>query len=394
MDKVKIGLIWHNVSSGNLGVSALSIANLILINKACKELGITPEFHTIGDGQLVSDDNKQLVVEQIGIYFSHTTISIRAIVFNPWRLAQYINYISKFDVIFDIGAGDSFSDIYGGKRLAIQAFTKFVSAAAVRKSVLSPQTLGPFNSYKSRVLAWLILKGTRLVFARDSLSFTVGERFGSIHLSTDVAFSLPYNRSNIKNTKLTIGINVSGLLWNGGYTGGNQFGLGHDYREYISNLVKYFVEMSNVEVRLISHVISTTEFEEREDDYLACNKVKEMFPECIVAPRMTNPIVAKNYIAELDYFTGARMHATIAAFSAGVPVTPYAYSRKFKGLYDTIGYNNVLEARQLSAPEAVAINVEHFSNRKDLKNNIIKCNERIQILTDSYVKEVMFLLKS
>ncbi|MGJ7723542.1 polysaccharide pyruvyl transferase family protein [Escherichia coli] len=38
----------------------------------------------------------------------------------------------------------------------------------------------------------------------------------------------------------------------------------------------------------------------------------------VVAERFTNPITAKSYISSIDFFTGARMHATIAAFSAGV----------------------------------------------------------------------------
>lgn len=33
------------------------------------------------------------------------------------------------------------------------------------------------------------------------------------------------------------------------------------------------------------------------------------------------------------------MHACIAALSSGVPVLPMAYSRKFKGLFGTLGYD-------------------------------------------------------
>ena len=40
---------------------------------------------------------------------------------------------------------------------------------------------------------------------------------------------------------------------------------------------------------------------------------------------------------------GARMHACIAAFSSGVPVVPMAYSRKFAGLFGTLGYERTVD---------------------------------------------------
>ena len=46
---------------------------------------------------------------------------------------------------------------------------------------------------------------------------------------------LPNEKVNIEkdNNVLNIGINVSGLLWNGGYTRNNQFGLKFNYKAYI-----------------------------------------------------------------------------------------------------------------------------------------------------------------
>ena len=63
----------------------------------------------------------------------------------------------------------------------------------------------------------------------------------------------------------------------------------------------------------------------------------------MVAPRFRTPSEAKTYIAGLDFFMGARMHACIAAFSSGVPVVPMAYSRKFAGLFGTLGYDHTVD---------------------------------------------------
>ena len=67
--------------------------------------------------------------------------------------------------------------------------------------------------------------------------------------------------------------------------------------------------------------------------------LRARYPRAIVAPAFRTPVEAKSYIAGMDFFAGARMHACIAAVSSGVPVYPLAYSRKFNGLFvETLGY--------------------------------------------------------
>ena len=55
----------------------------------------------------------------------------------------------------------------------------------------------------------------------------------------------------------------------------------------------------------------------REDDFAANAVLAEEFPKLVTAPRFATPSEAKSYIAGLDFFMGARMHACIAAFSSG-----------------------------------------------------------------------------
>lgn len=38
--KIKIGFLWHNVSSGNLGVGALSISNILYVKDALDSIGL------------------------------------------------------------------------------------------------------------------------------------------------------------------------------------------------------------------------------------------------------------------------------------------------------------------------------------------------------------------
>src|SRR5690606_38493929 len=142
-----------------------------------------------------------------------------------------------------------------------------------------------------------------------------------------------------------VGLNVSGLLMAGGYDRGNMFGLRMDYPALVREIVGRFrAHPDGCELHLVAHVIPHgTDAGEAlaglEDDHRAARALAAEFPGVVVAPAFRTPSEAKSYIAGLDFFMGARMHSCIAAFSAGVPVVPMAYSRKFAGLFGSLGYD-------------------------------------------------------
>jgi polysaccharide pyruvyl transferase WcaK-like protein len=97
-----------------------------------------------------------------------------------------------------------------------------------------------------------------------------------------------------------------------------------------------------------------------------------------LAPKFSSPVEAKSYISNLDFFTGARMHATIAAFSSGVPVVPVAYSRKFSGLYGTLGYKNLVDGQSDTTQAAIDTILEGYADRANLAKEINKSNVSAQ----------------
>jgi polysaccharide pyruvyl transferase WcaK-like protein len=103
------------------------------------------------------------------------------------------------------------------------------------------------------------------------------------------------------------------------------------------------VAREDVVVHLVGHVISDSFVVE--DDYRVCQSLFEKYPGAKLAPRFRSPSEAKSYISALHYFTGARMHACIGAFSSGVPVVPMAYSRKFNGLFSSLGYHHLADLK-------------------------------------------------
>ena len=66
------------------------------------------------------------------------------------------------------------------------------------------------------------------------------------------------------------------------------------------------------------------------------------------------------------------MHACIAAFSSGVPVTPMAYSRKFEGFFGALGFNNVADCRSESEDAIFAKIISGFEKRDALTEKLLK----------------------
>lgn len=182
---------------------------------------------------------------------------------------------------------------------------------------------------------------------------------------------MPFQKKQFDSQFIHVGVNISSLLWNGGYTQNNQFGLTVDYQELIHEIIKYFLSLQNVKLHLIPHVV----IGERniENDYEVSFEIYEKYnhPNLILSEFFLGPIEAKNYIAGMDFFMGARMHSTIAAFSTGVPVVPMAYSRKFNGLFvDTLSYSYLADMKKDNNSAILQLIKESFTNRQTLKAEI------------------------
>ena len=361
--QITIGLLWHSMNSGNLGVGALSIAHIDLLREAARTLGAEPKFVVL----CWNDPGDP--------YSMDTDIEIV-----PLRLRDFIRpaglwaHARRCDIVFDIGAGDSFADLYGAARISKMLLAQNIVLLAGKELVLGPQTIGPFHRRWVKRLALNLLRRSRLVTVRDAQSASCAREIGfegELTEATDVALRLPCIQSGSigqRTEQLKVGINVSGLLFNGGYTRQNMFGLRSDYAQVMRRVVGYFHDRGDCEVHLISHVRS-----ERllvEDDRTAAAKLAVEYPRCILAPDFDGPIDAKAYISGMDFFTGARMHACIAAFSSGVPVIPMAYSRKFAGLFGSLGYPHWVDCRVDSEDEILARITEAFQNREDLLNDL------------------------
>ena len=358
---LKIALTFHSTRNDNLGVGALTVSEIAILRELARERGL--------DLRIIVLDSR----DPRAPYVSGDDIDMREVreLRQPGTIYRVFR---EADMVVDIGGGDSFSDIYGGRRLFRLLLLKFLALTARRPLVLAPQTVGPFSSGLWRRLSALAIRGATIMATRDAMSTDCLREMGltrEVIEASDVALKLPYDApaGRPADGPVRVGINVSGLLMNGGYSGANMFGLQMDYAGLIRSLVQRFLREDGVELHLVPHVIS----HQRgaiEDDYQASLDLAAGFPGVIVAPDFASPSEAKSYIAGLDFFMGARMHACIAAFSTGVPVVPMAYSRKFAGLFGSLGYDRTVDCTTESAEAIEAKIFDAFAARKQLAGDV------------------------
>jgi polysaccharide pyruvyl transferase WcaK-like protein len=308
-----------------------------------------------------------------------------------WSLAR------RSDIVIDIGAGDSFSDIYGPKRLRWLFWLKALAHLAGTPLVMAPQTIGPFTKRWSRTLARWTMRKSALVASRDRLSTEEATNLGinNVIEASDLAMRLPYDpQLRVQTGSVRVGINVSALLMGGGYTKNNSFGLQSNYPELVRDLIRFF-QNEGCEVHLVPHVVPLSEMDGgySEDDANANSALAEEFPEVILAPHFATPSEAKTYISGLDFFMGARMHACIAAFSSGVPVVPMAYSRKFEGLFGSLGYHRTVDCTKQSRDEIFALIKMAFFKREDLAAEVRQSATHSAERVDRYTRALTEIMQ-
>jgi len=355
---LKVALILHSASNDNMGVGALSVSEVEILRRIARERGIAISIEIIDS------------LTERPPYVTGDDIEIRTA--RPLRKPlEFFSIVRGNNLVIDIGGGDSFADIYGNRRLTQMLLMKYLTHLARKPLILAPQTFGPFRHRLSAFLARQTVRCSAITSTRDDLSTTCLREMGfagDIIRASDVALRLPYNlpAERPPSGPVKIGVNISGLLMSGGYTRNNMFGLKIDYSHLMRDVLRHFVNHPDgCEVHLVPHVISWQRGT-LEDDYAASVLLSNEFPSVKVAPAFTSPSEAKSYIANMDFFMGARMHACVAAFSSGVPVVPMAYSRKFAGLFGSLGYNETVDCTVQTAEEIQNQIFDAYARRSDL----------------------------
>ena len=371
-NRLIIGLEGAVINNGNMGCVALTCSILNMLEKISKELS-TPITYFVFEGEVNSEKNKnickllQIQEEQICSVPTRHLYIIRSMIRHPIKTKKTIHKMRKCDIFIDLTEGDSFSDIYGQYRFNGGTNVKLLIEKMGIPLILGPQTYGPFNKEYNKKKAKKVIESATCVMARDQMSAEYVANFSEkkIYVTTDLAFSLPFHKAAIDSIeKIKVGLNASSLLVkNKTESTETKFKLKTNYDQYLRELLQLLTANEKYEIYIIPHV-------ERD----AGDELKKEFPNLHYLEPFDNPISAKSFISQMDVFIGARMHATIGAFSAGVATIPTAYSRKFKGLYESLGYKYVVDLAELNTHDAVELTVEYVKRYEELKLDVERCS--------------------
>ncbi len=364
--------------TGNHGVTALAQSLILgLADRGVDQVTVFDHGHGINP---VADDDTLARLQTLA--FKAGKRVYQSANMHQARLRQLMGLSSpalrammNADAVVDVSGGDSFTDIYGPARFDQIILPKLMAIDAEVPLILLPQTFGPFQFKRSRRIARHILKRCTLAIARDVASLDylrelLGADFEeSRHrLGVDLAFGLPSVKPTCGLPPETVGINVSGLLWNQSGEAAEQFGLRCDYRAALLQLVRRMLRNETVKIHLVPHV---TPGGGSESDLVASKALKEHFCQGLqnrisIEETAKTPSAIKGVIEQTCWFVGARMHATIAALSTATPVSNMAYSRKAAGVFDCCGAGaQVHDLRELDTRELVDRLINDFKNRHE-----------------------------
>lgn len=380
-DQTPIAVFGAAQDTGNLGVTALSQSIVLglwgrgLRNTVVFDHGRGLRPHSIEAGGERVAFRAQGAIGGLRLYRSENLT--RAVAENRLGLRgnPIVRTIRDAAAVLDISGGDSFSDIYGRRRFTAVTQPKHLALEAGRPLILMPQTYGPFEDRARRAEAAGILRQCHLAYARDERSFRLmqdmlGQNFDPArHLcGVDVAFALPITEpaDAARQTFLAwrnrqaggiAGFNVSGLLFNDPAEAMRQFGLRTDFQSLALAFASRLLEDTSASLLLMPHVLDRPG--SQESDQAAVRAVRDglqaRFGDRVFVPDIEDSATqAKWYISHCDWFTGARMHATIAALSSGVPALALAYSGKMHGVFESCGQgHSVIDLRREGSESAV-----------------------------------------
>ena len=364
MKTIKVLTFGLTLQSDNKGCEALAYSFFYMLNDLLKEKGLRAQVRSViyvPYGERLERDLSMF--DRIELTFlPNRKKSVRA-------QSAILKAMRTCNLCVDFTDGDSFSDIYGKSRFYWRTLEKMMVLLHGKRMLLGPQTYGPYKDRRVQKWASWVLKKAKYVYARDERSAElVKELTGrEIESFTDIALAMPrVEKESLAVGSKRVGINVSALLWNGGYTGNNQFGLTVDYQRYVSSLIEWCGEQG-YEVWLIPHVICRRDEVSAEDDLRVCRMLAERYPTCRLVEDTESPMVIKGYIAQMNAFVGARMHSTIGAFSAGVATVPFAYSKKFGDLFGSLDYPYIVDGRILSTEEALRLTEQYIMSDETKK---------------------------
>lgn len=273
------------------------------------------------------------------------------------------------DVCLSVG-GDTYC--YGDNH-SVQVLTKELKKSG-KRVVLWGASIGEEDLTEEKLES---LKCFDAIFTREPLTYnllTEKQANDNIKLFSDPAFCMERNdideldgfeKSN------TLGFNLSPLV-----AAGNP-----KIREIAEDFIEFLFENTTMKVLLIPHVV-----EDENNDYEYMKPIYEKFAHTgriAILPPTLEARDYKGYIAKTRFFIGARTHATIAAYSSGVPTIVLGYSVKARGI-----------SADVFGEEKYVLNSKKLDNFKPLRNEFAKLLANEKEICDELKRSIPLRMRS
>lgn len=422
---MKICLLGPSFGTGNLGVNALAESSIKAIINRWPDAQVT----LLGSGSAEAEYQIKILGRKVSVrslpirfctnvflpnHFGVLLLYALLLRLCPWQRLRnkistcnrYVRTIVEADMVADITGGDSFSDIYGTRRFILGFLRKWLIKVYRKELILLPQTYGPFKRRSMKALARHILNYASVVYSRDSDGIDyvknllkAGRKIKKVRLLSDVAFILDPRRpedtnisslEEIKDThKTLVGLNISGLLNLNGHAGNNKFNIRVNYAALIKSIIELLMDYNDTAVLLVPHLVDPLQYQNanksaiyrkdyEQSDTAVCRDVYEQYirkynNRLYRVQGYYNHNETKYIIGLCDFFIGSRMHACIAALSQSIPAVGLAYSKKFSGVFGSVGAEEmVVDMRKYEQNEILEAIRNAFEKREAIAKRLRK----------------------
>ena len=162
--------------------------------------------------------------------------------------------------------------------------------------------------------------------------------------------------------------------------------------ELVFRVVDLLMENEKLLVLLVPHVFTPSG--NVESDPEACRqvygKMQAKYPNRIFSVQGTyDQSEIKYLIGRCDFFIGSRMHSCIAAMSQGIPAIGLAYSKKFQGVFRSVGAEqSVIDMRQLDSEEILRAVTESLQRRQVISERLGQAVPEVRDMISSILRDV------
>lgn len=379
-------VLYNHVGSANHGCEALvrTVAsilgenNIILLSEApeeeqrygiCELIEVRPAI--MPNKNLLEFFKAYLKLKFRGDYFPLDVLSYK----------KAVKKLKKVDgVLVSIG-GDIYCYDNYPKYIMLHRYAK----KYIKKSILLGCSIEPELLSDEELLQ--DLNSYDLISARESITYNALLTLGlnNVIYCPDSAFSMKAEKILLPEKFVpgnTVGLNISPLVIDKAQNG-------ELLLDNYCRVIEHIVNNTTYHVALIPHVSW-----KNNDDMVPLRELYEKYQDtgrvCIL-PDLSAPKV-KYCISKCRYFIGARTHATIAAYSTGVPTVVIGYSVKSKGIArDLFGTEENYVINYQSIKDSMAI-VDGFcwleQNEEQIRKILCEKNIEISLQLDNLKSQI------